>query len=74
MDTITPRSLDELIATSKEVMNILGISQARLSQLVKAKKLIPYKRNIFLMDDVKERKRVQAELRAKFYRTKGGNK
>ncbi|WP_323444680.1 hypothetical protein [Desulfitobacterium hafniense] len=68
MSKVTDRTIKELIVTSSEVVEILNISQARLSQLVKAKKLVPIKKNIFLLDDVEKRKSIQEGLRAKYYR------
>ncbi len=54
--------------TSGEVLKELGISRARLSQLVKTNKLTRIKNNLFLKDEIIERKREQEGLRAKFYR------
>ncbi|MFZ5644655.1 MAG: hypothetical protein ACOY46_13785 [Bacillota bacterium] len=56
------------LMTTKEVLSELGISRARLSQLVKAKKLIPIKRSLFVAKEVLERKENQDFLREKFYR------
>ncbi|EMS70572.1 hypothetical protein CTER_3726 [Ruminiclostridium cellobioparum subsp. termitidis CT1112] len=58
------------IVTSCEVLQILDIKRARLSQLVKSGKLNPIKRNIFLLEDVMNRKSHQEELRIKYYRPK----
>lgn len=58
------------IVTSCEVLKILNITRARLSQLVKSGKLNPIKRNIFLLEEVMNRKSRQEELRIKFYRPK----
>ena len=58
------------IVTSCEVLQILNITRARLSQLVKSGKLNPIKRNIFLLEEVMNRKSRQEELRIKFYRPK----
>lgn len=58
------------IVTSYEVLQILDIKRARLSQLVKSGKLIPIKRNIFLLEEVMNRKSHQEELRIKYYRPK----
>lgn len=62
--------VEEIVLTSKETQELLGISRARLSQLVNKKKLIPIKKSIFLLDDVLARKGEQEKLRAKFYRRK----
>lgn len=56
------------VVTSTEVIEILGISRARLSQLVKKDKLAPLKKNLFLLDDVLKRKIEQNELRQLYYR------
>ena len=64
-------NLDQIkrsIVTSNEVIQILDITRARLCQLVRNGKLKPIKRNIFLLDDIMERKLCQEELRIKFYR------
>lgn len=58
------------IVTSCEVLQILDIKRARLSQLVKSGKLSPIKRNIFLLEEVMNRKSHLEELRIKYYRPK----
>lgn len=61
-------SIKDSIVTSKEVLEILGISRSRLSQLVKSEKITPLKKNLYLLYDVLERKHLQIELREKYYR------
>lgn len=56
------------VLTSSEVIKVLGISRARLSQLVKKDKLTPLKKNLFLLDDVLKRKIEQDKLRRLYYR------
>lgn len=58
------------ILTSREVLDFLGIKRSRLSQLVKAGKLTPIKKSVFLLDDILERKAIQEDLRKKYYRPK----
>ncbi|MCW3491341.1 hypothetical protein [Dethiobacter alkaliphilus] len=70
MDNNTNITLRDNIVTSAEVLQILGISRARLSQLVQKQKLKPIKKSIFLLDDVLLRKKEQEALRKKFYRPK----
>jgi predicted XRE-type DNA-binding protein len=58
------------VLSSSETMEILGITRARLSQLVKADKLIPIKQldkgNLFLRSDVEEKKKELEVLREKY--------
>ena len=72
MEIITRNSVLQAVVTSSEVIKILCISRARLSQLVKNNKLTPLKKNLFLMEDVLKRKTEQIELRRLYYRPKGG--
>ena len=58
----------EMIVTSNEVLQILDIKRSRLSQLIKHGKLTPVKKSLFLLQDIIERKKMQEELRKKFYR------
>jgi hypothetical protein len=62
--------LFESIVTSKEVLDILGIKRSRLSQLVKCGKLKPIKKNLYIREDIMNRKELQKELRSKLYRPK----
>lgn len=70
MDNLDRANIKDMIVSSREVLEILGIKRARLSQLVKTGKILPVKKNIYLLYDVLERKRIQEELREKFYRPK----
>lgn len=65
---IDDRMIRELVLTSKEVTEILDIKRARLSQMAKSGKLIPIKKNVYLLSDVLKRKELQEELRRKYYR------
>ncbi len=68
MEIIDGRMISELVLTSKEVTEILDIKRARLSQMVKSGKLMPIKKNVYLLSDVLKRKEQQEELRRKYYR------
>lgn len=70
MDFTNKEDIKELLVTSNEVLDILGIKRSRLSQLVKSGKITPIKKNIYFLSDVLERKTNQEELRLKFYRPK----
>lgn len=70
MDIGSRESIFCAVVTSSEVTKILGISRARLSQLVKNNKLKPLKKNLFLLEDVITRKTEQEELRKMYYRPK----
>ncbi|MCB8818878.1 type IV toxin-antitoxin system AbiEi family antitoxin domain-containing protein [Desulfosporosinus shakirovi] len=63
-------SLKDRVFTSREVIEFLGVSRARLSQLVKGGKLVPIKKGIFMIDEVKQRKKEQEALRVIFYKPK----
>lgn len=63
-----PEEIRTNVVTSREVLELLGISRARLSQLVKAGKLKPLKSNLFLTNDILERKEQQIHLRHKYYK------
>ena len=65
---IDDRMIRELVLTSKEVTDLLDIKRARLSQMAKSGKLIPIKKNVYLLSDVLKRKEQQEELRRKYYR------
>lgn len=71
MNYLDKENIKELLVTSKEVLDILNIKRSRLSQLVKTGKVQPIKKNIYLLSDIIERKKIQEELRKKFYRPKG---
>ncbi len=62
------RMIKELVLTSKEVTEVLDIKRARLSQMAKSGKLMPIKKNVYLLSDVLMRKEQQEELRRKYYR------
>ena len=70
MDIESRESISRAVVTSSEVTKILGISRARLSQLVKNNKLKPLKKNLFLREDVIARKTEQEELRKMYYKPK----
>ncbi|AHF05823.1 DNA-binding protein [Desulfitobacterium metallireducens DSM 15288] len=71
MDEVSRGRIINAVVTSSEVIKILGISRARLSQLIKHNKLKPLKKNLFLLDDVLRRKSEQAGLRKLYYRPRG---
>jgi len=66
--------INKHIVTSREAQEILGITRSRLSQLVHKKKLVPIKKNIFLLTDVLYRKIEQEKLRAIYYKSKNNRK
>ena len=68
MEILSKEEIKGLVVTSKEVLEILGIKRARLSQLVKKGKIQPVKKNVYLLSEIIERKRIQQELREKYYR------
>jgi hypothetical protein len=68
MEIIDDKMIRELVLTSKEVTEILDIKRSRLSQMSKSGKLIPIKKNVYLLSDVLKRKEQQEELRKKYYR------
>jgi len=68
MEIINRDCILETVLTSSEVIKVLGISRTRLSQLVKKGKLVPLKKNLYLLDDVTKRKIEQNELRRIYYR------
>lgn len=72
MNKLTKEEIKNSIVTSREVLEILGINRSRLSQLVKSGKLTPLKKNLFFLEDVLERKKIQHQLRLVYYRPKGG--
>lgn len=69
---ITKNSIKQVIVTSKEVLDILGISRQRLNQLEKSKKLIPIKKGSYFLEEVLKRKDEQQVLRALYARTRQG--
>lgn len=68
MYSVNVEDIKNNIVTSREVTELLGISRARLSQLVKTGKLTPIKKNLFLMNDILQRKEQQSILREKYYK------
>lgn len=68
MYSVNVEEIKNSVVTSREVIELLGISRARLCQLVKAGKLKPIKRNLFLTNDIFVRKEQQIELREKYYK------
>ncbi|QYY44803.1 helix-turn-helix domain-containing protein (plasmid) [Aneurinibacillus thermoaerophilus] len=60
---------DEVL-NSAEAIEYLGISRARLSQLIKDEKLIPIKKlqrdSLFLKSDLEEKKKEMEKLRKKY--------
>lgn len=53
---------------SAEVIEYLGISKQRLSDMNRTGKLIAVKKGIYLKTDVEARKEEQRELREKYYK------
>ena len=53
---------------STETVEYLGISKQRLSDMNRQGKLVAIKKGIYLKQDVYERKKVQEELREKYYK------
>jgi predicted XRE-type DNA-binding protein len=68
MGFINEQMIRDQVLTSKEVTEVLDIKRARLSQMAKSGKLIPIKKNVYLLSDVLKRKEQQEELRKKYYR------
>ncbi len=68
MYSVNVEEIKNSVVTSREVTELLGISRARLSQLVKTGKLTPIKKNLFLINDILERKEQQIILREKYYK------
>lgn len=68
MYSVNVEEIKNSVITSREVTELLGISRARLSQLVKTGKLIPIKKNLFLTSDILVRKEQQIILRKKYYK------
>lgn len=62
------RLIKENTMDSTEVVEFLGISKQRLSNMNKAGKLVAVKKGIYLKMDVEARKAEQDELREKYYR------
>lgn len=55
---------------SSEVVEYLGISKQRLSDMNRTGKLVAIKKGIYLKVDVEKRKEEQDELRDKYYKRK----
>ncbi|NFF59817.1 DNA-binding protein [Clostridium botulinum] len=53
---------------SKEVLEYLGISKQRLSNMNTTGKLVAVKKGVYLKQDVLARKEEQGELRDKYYK------
>jgi DNA-binding Xre family transcriptional regulator len=53
---------------SSEVVEYLGISKQRLSDMNRTGKLIAVKKGIYLKTDVETRKEEQGDLREKYYK------
>lgn len=53
---------------SSEVVEYLGISKQRLSDMNRQGKLVAIKKGIYLKQDVDKRKQEQENLREKYYR------
>jgi hypothetical protein len=53
---------------SSEVVECLGISKQRLSDMGRTNKLVPVKKGIYLRQDVEARMQEQNALRDKYYR------
>jgi predicted XRE-type DNA-binding protein len=68
MNYVNVEEIKNNVVTSREVTELLEISRARLSQLVKTGKLKPIKKNLFLTNDVLLRKEQQTILREKYYK------
>lgn len=68
MNIILKENIIDVIVTSHEAIDILGITRARLCQLNKAGKLIPVKKNLYYLKDIQERQNIQEDLRNKYFR------
>lgn len=62
--------IQENTMDSSEVIEYLGISKQRLSDMNRTGKLVAVKKGIYLKMDVETRKAEQDELREKYYRPK----
>lgn len=60
--------IQEKTMESSEVIEYLGISKQRLSDMNRTGKLIAVKKGIYLREDVEKRKQEQSELREKYYK------
>lgn len=60
--------IQEKTMESGEVIEYLGISKQRLSDMNRTGKLIAVKKGIYLREDVEKRKLEQDELRGKYYK------
>ncbi|KGM95572.1 DNA-binding protein [Clostridium phage CWou-2020a] len=60
--------IQENTMESKEVLEYLGISKQRLSNMNRTGKLVAVKKGVYLKQDVLARKEEQGELRDKYYK------
>ena len=60
--------IQENTMESSEVVEYLGISKQRLSDMNRQGKLVSVKKGIYLKSDVEARKAEQGELREKYYK------
>ncbi len=60
--------IEDSTMESSEVLEYLGISKQRLSNMNRQGKLVSVKKGIYLKTDVKKRKLEQSELRKKYYK------
>lgn len=60
--------IQESTMDSSEVVEYLGISKQRLSDMNRTGKLVAVKKGIYLKVDVEARKEDQEDLREKYYR------
>ena len=62
--------LHDEVLTTPEVMDVLGISKARISKMIKDGKLVPFKKmervSLFLREDIEEKKKELEVLRSKY--------
>ncbi|RAS94620.1 DNA-binding protein [Bacillus cereus] len=62
--------LHDEVLTTPEVMDVLGISKARISKMIKDSKLVPFKKmervSLFLREDIEEKKKELEVLRSKY--------
>ncbi|MFK4391522.1 hypothetical protein ABH916_003450 [Peribacillus frigoritolerans] len=70
MEKFDPRQfvMDEVL-TSTECIELLGITRARLSSLIRKKKIVPIKKGgvqLYLKQDMLKKKAELEELRAKY--------
>ncbi|QXE20014.1 helix-turn-helix domain-containing protein [Clostridium sp. 001] len=60
--------IQENTMNSSEVVEYLGVSKQRLSDMNRQGKLIAIKKGIYLREDVEKRKLEQDDLRKKYYK------